>query len=102
MALDNSLDLTLNVRKNDLCPTAFRPITLDTINTRYLFDEWLHIYTHGSLLDFTQGASVEVFFDLFSFYSMSALIRLILTVKSRAFIWSFISFLPVSLLLIRL
>ncbi|GFQ98990.1 hypothetical protein TNCT_473601 [Trichonephila clavata] len=45
MVLDIRLDLTLNVRKNDLCPTALRAIALETINTSYPPDECLHIYT---------------------------------------------------------
>ncbi|GFV31213.1 hypothetical protein TNCV_4315381 [Trichonephila clavipes] len=32
-------------------------------------DEWLYIYTDGSLLDFIKGAGAGVFRDLFSFYS---------------------------------
>ncbi|GFX29718.1 uncharacterized protein TNCV_2750521 [Trichonephila clavipes] len=35
IALDIKLDLTLNVRKNDLCPTALCAIALETINTHY-------------------------------------------------------------------
>ncbi|GFX84689.1 probable RNA-directed DNA polymerase from transposon X-element [Trichonephila clavipes] len=31
-------------------------------------EEWLHIYTDGSLLDFAQGAGIGVFSHLFSFY----------------------------------
>ncbi|GFV60474.1 uncharacterized protein LOC103524116 [Trichonephila clavipes] len=41
---------------------------LETINTRFPPEEWLHIYTDGSLLDFTQGAGIGVFSHLFSFY----------------------------------
>ncbi|GFS52565.1 probable RNA-directed DNA polymerase from transposon BS [Trichonephila clavipes] len=66
--LDIRLDLVLNVRKRDLSPTAFHPIALETINTRFPPEEWLHIYTDGSLLDFAQGASIGVFSHLFSFY----------------------------------
>ncbi|GFU77933.1 transposable element Tc1 transposase [Trichonephila clavipes] len=42
--------------------------TLETINTRFPPEEWLHIYTDGSLLDFAQGAGIGVFSHLFSFY----------------------------------
>ncbi|GFW79375.1 putative transposable element [Trichonephila clavipes] len=62
------LDLVLNVRKRDLSPTALHAITLETINTRFPPEEWLHIYTDGSLLDFAQGAGIGVFSHLFSFY----------------------------------
>ncbi|GFU62773.1 hypothetical protein TNCV_2388131 [Trichonephila clavipes] len=100
MALDIRSDLTLNVRKNDLCPTAVCAIALETIITRYPPDECLHIYAVGSLLDFTQGSGV--FCDLFPSTLMSALIQLIMKVKSRPFIWPFIIFLPIYPLLIRL
>ncbi|GFX60860.1 uncharacterized protein LOC103524116 [Trichonephila clavipes] len=66
--LDIRLDLVLNVRKCDLSPTALHAIALETINTRFPPEEWLHIYTDGSLLDFAQGAGIGVFSHLFSFY----------------------------------
>ncbi|GFW50532.1 uncharacterized protein TNCV_2888351 [Trichonephila clavipes] len=44
------------------------PRALETINTRFSPEEWLHIYTDGSLLDFAQGAGIGVFSHLFSFY----------------------------------
>ncbi|GFW48573.1 uncharacterized protein TNCV_1185951 [Trichonephila clavipes] len=66
--LDIRLDLVLNVRKRDLSPTALHAIALETINTRFPPEEWLHIYTGGSLLDFSQGTGIGVFSHLFSFY----------------------------------
>ncbi|GFV20246.1 uncharacterized protein LOC103524116 [Trichonephila clavipes] len=66
--LDIRLDLVLNVRKRDLSPTALHAIALETINTRFPPEEWLHSYTDGSLLDFAQGAGIGVFSHLFSFY----------------------------------
>ncbi|GFU90902.1 uncharacterized protein LOC103524116 [Trichonephila clavipes] len=66
--LDIRLDLVLNVRKRDLSPTALHAIVLETINTRFSPEEWLHIYTDSSLLDFVQGAGIGVFSHLFSFY----------------------------------
>ncbi|GFV42398.1 uncharacterized protein TNCV_4311282 [Trichonephila clavipes] len=39
--------------------------TLETINTRFPPEKWLHIYTDGSLLDFAQGAGIGVFSHLF-------------------------------------
>ncbi|GFV51125.1 hypothetical protein TNCV_4744021 [Trichonephila clavipes] len=59
------LDLVLNVRKRDLSPTALHAIALETINIRFPPEEWLHIYTDGSLLDFVQGAGIGVFSHLF-------------------------------------
>ncbi|GFX15198.1 uncharacterized protein LOC103521360 [Trichonephila clavipes] len=58
----------LNVKKRDLSPTALHAIALETINTRFPPEEWLHIYTDGSLLDFAQGGGIGVFSHLFSFY----------------------------------
>ncbi|GFV65932.1 uncharacterized protein TNCV_4470221 [Trichonephila clavipes] len=46
--------------------TALHAIALETINTRFPPEEWLHIYTDGSL--FAQGAGIGVFSHLFSFY----------------------------------
>ncbi|GFV39478.1 uncharacterized protein LOC103524116 [Trichonephila clavipes] len=66
--LDIRLDLVLNVRKRDRSPTALHAIALETINTRFPPEEWLHIYTDGSLLDFAQGAGIGVFSHFFSFY----------------------------------
>ncbi|GFX49698.1 uncharacterized protein LOC103524116 [Trichonephila clavipes] len=43
-------------------------VPLETINTRFPLEEWLHIYTDGSLLDFAQGSGIGVFSHLFSFY----------------------------------
>ncbi|GFT94337.1 uncharacterized protein LOC103524116 [Trichonephila clavipes] len=66
--LDIRLDLVLNVRKSDLSPTALHAIALETINTRFPPEEWLYIYTDGSLLDFAQDAGISVLSHLFSFY----------------------------------
>ncbi|GFV08158.1 uncharacterized protein LOC103524116 [Trichonephila clavipes] len=66
--LDIRLDLVLNMRKRDLSPTALHAIALEIINTCFPPEEWLHIYTDGSLLDFAQGAGIGVFSHLFSFY----------------------------------
>ncbi|GFX49462.1 uncharacterized protein LOC103524116 [Trichonephila clavipes] len=66
--IDIRLDLVLNVRKRDISPTALHAIALETINTRFPPEEWLHIYTDGSLLDFAKGAGIGVFSHLFSFY----------------------------------
>ncbi|GFT83407.1 uncharacterized protein LOC103524116 [Trichonephila clavipes] len=43
-------------------------VPLETINTHFPPEEWLHIYTDGSLLDIAQGAGIGVFSHLFSFY----------------------------------
>ncbi|GFX65144.1 probable RNA-directed DNA polymerase from transposon X-element [Trichonephila clavipes] len=56
--LDIRLDLVLNVRKRDLSPTALHAIALETINTRFPQEEWLHIYTDGSRLDFAKALAL--------------------------------------------
>ncbi|GFS73763.1 uncharacterized protein LOC103524116 [Trichonephila clavipes] len=71
--LDIRLDLVLNVRKRDLSPTALHAIALETINTRFPPEEWLHIYTDGSLLDFAQGAGIGVFSHLFFYLHVGPL-----------------------------
>ncbi|GFX27099.1 uncharacterized protein TNCV_440051 [Trichonephila clavipes] len=57
--LDIRLDLVLNVRKRDLSPTALHAIALETINTRFPPEEWLHIYTDGSLLTLPKALALE-------------------------------------------
>ncbi|GFU99454.1 uncharacterized protein LOC103524116 [Trichonephila clavipes] len=46
------------------------PLDYATLDIRLdlVLNEWLHIYTDGSLLDFAQGAGIGVFSHLFSFY----------------------------------
>ncbi|GFV31705.1 hypothetical protein TNCV_3854201 [Trichonephila clavipes] len=43
-------------------------VPLETINTRFPPEEWLHILHRGLTLDFAQGAGIGVFSHLFSFY----------------------------------
>jgi ribonuclease HI len=71
--LDVRLDLVLKVKKDELSPTALRAVALETIHTRFPSDDWIHIYTDGSLLDFSQGAGAGVYSDLFSFYHHAGL-----------------------------
>ncbi|GFU61147.1 uncharacterized protein LOC103524116 [Trichonephila clavipes] len=54
--------------RRSLSPSALHAIALETINTRFPPEKWLHIYTDGSLLDFAQRAGIGVFSHLFSFY----------------------------------
>ncbi|GFS70069.1 uncharacterized protein LOC103524116 [Trichonephila clavipes] len=72
--LDIRLDLALNVRKRDLSPTALHVIALKLSIPASHREEWLHIYTDGSLLDFVQGAGIGVFSHLFSFYLHAGLL----------------------------
>ncbi|GFU17318.1 hypothetical protein NPIL_486281 [Nephila pilipes] len=56
------------VKKRDFYPITLRAIALETLHTCFPPNEWLHINTDGSLLDFTQGASAGVFSYSFSIY----------------------------------
>lgn len=53
---DIRLDLILIVSKLYHCHVALRDMTLETISSCFLPDEWLQIYTDGYLLDFSQSA----------------------------------------------
>ncbi|GFV26849.1 uncharacterized protein TNCV_3455201 [Trichonephila clavipes] len=62
------MTIDISIKIPEICPTALHAIALETINTRFPPEEWLHIYTDGSLLDFAQGAGIGVFSHPFSFY----------------------------------
>ncbi|GFS37790.1 hypothetical protein NPIL_50651 [Nephila pilipes] len=66
MVLDVRLDLIRKVKKRDFCPIALSAIALETIHTGFPLNKWFHIYTDGSLLDFSQGAGA--FGESFVFY----------------------------------
>ncbi|GFU07648.1 uncharacterized protein LOC103523953 [Nephila pilipes] len=68
MVIDARVDLIRKVKKRDFCPIALSAIALETIHTRFPLNEWLHICTDGSLLNFSQGAGAGIFSDSFSFY----------------------------------
>ncbi|GFT63666.1 hypothetical protein NPIL_632671 [Nephila pilipes] len=75
MVLDVRLDLIRKVKKRDFCPIELHVIALETIHIRIAPNEWLHIYTDGSFLDFSQGAGTGnnlpkdyCFSDSFLFY----------------------------------
>ena len=45
-----------------------KDLTLETIHTRYPEDQWLHVYTDGSLQNPEEGARPGITCKLFSFY----------------------------------
>ncbi|KAI5754580.1 hypothetical protein M8J77_009716 [Diaphorina citri] len=66
--IDFSLHLEEDFRKQDIAPTVAKIMALETIHKRYPQENWLHIYTDGSLLNPADGAGAGIFCELFSFY----------------------------------
>ncbi|KAI5738059.1 hypothetical protein M8J77_002519 [Diaphorina citri] len=66
--ITHSLFLEETFRKQDVAPLITKTMALETINTRYPSDDWLHIYTDGSLINPEDGAGAGIFCELFSFY----------------------------------
>ncbi|KAL1447160.1 hypothetical protein WDU94_012235 [Cyamophila willieti] len=66
--IPHSLTLNENIRKEDVAPSVAKVIALDTIHEHYPPNNWLHIYTDGSLQNTEVGAGAGVTCDLFSFY----------------------------------
>ncbi|KAI5720833.1 hypothetical protein M8J77_012264 [Diaphorina citri] len=66
--ITHSLFLEETFRKQDVAPLIAKTMALETINTRYPSDDWLHIYTDGSLINPEDGAGAGIFCELFSFY----------------------------------
>ncbi|KAI5728792.1 hypothetical protein M8J77_021201 [Diaphorina citri] len=65
--LEKTGDNTHNKKDHVSAPEA-KAIALSTIHTRYPAEEWLHIYTDGSLRNPEEGAGAGITCDLFSFY----------------------------------
>ncbi|XP_035214961.1 uncharacterized protein LOC118188593 [Stegodyphus dumicola] len=66
--LDVQLDLEMKVDKKEMSPEQIRTIALETIEQRFPAEEWIHVYTNGSLTNRIQRAGAGVFSKLFSFY----------------------------------
>lgn len=62
----SSLELSEKISKSDTSKEMQKLLTLETINTRYPTEEWLHIYTDGSTKENLTGAGVTC--THFSFY----------------------------------
>ncbi|XP_035213477.1 uncharacterized protein LOC118187377 [Stegodyphus dumicola] len=56
------------VDKKQISPEQIRTIALETIEQRFPAEEWIHVYTDGSLTDRIQGPEAGAFSKLFSFY----------------------------------
>uniref|UniRef100_A0A8D9AVJ4 RNase H type-1 domain-containing protein n=1 Tax=Cacopsylla melanoneura TaxID=428564 RepID=A0A8D9AVJ4_9HEMI len=66
--IPHSLSLNQKFRKEDVAPSVAKVIAQDTIHEYYPPENWLHIYTDGSLQNTEIGAGAGVTCDLFSFY----------------------------------
>ncbi|XP_035213786.1 uncharacterized protein LOC118187637 [Stegodyphus dumicola] len=62
------LDLEMKVDKKEMSPEQIRTIALETIEQRFPAEEWIRVYTDGSLIDRIPRAGAGVFSKLFSFY----------------------------------
>jgi Ribonuclease HI len=61
-------NLEVEMNKQDTAPSVAKTLALDTINSKYPSNNWLHIYTDGSLQDVEEGAGAGIYCELFSFY----------------------------------
>ncbi|XP_035213455.1 uncharacterized protein LOC118187361 [Stegodyphus dumicola] len=66
--LDVRFDLEMKVDKKEMSPEQIRTIALETTEQRFLAEEWIYVYTDGSLTDRIQEAGAGVYGKLFSFY----------------------------------
>ncbi|XP_008487185.1 uncharacterized protein LOC103523953 [Diaphorina citri] len=66
--IDHSLTIEDNFRKQDVAPSVAKVKALEVINTKYPLDQWLHIFTDGSMQNPDDGAGAGISCDLFSFY----------------------------------
>ncbi|GFS96119.1 hypothetical protein TNCV_2709891, partial [Trichonephila clavipes] len=64
----NGTNPDLTLASADIADDVEREL-LETINTRFPPEEWLHIYTDGSPLDFAQGAGIGVLVTSSPFYA---------------------------------
>lgn len=70
MKIEHSLtiDENENFKKHDVAPTVAKAKALETIHTQYPAEQWLHVYTDGSMQDPEKGAGAGITCDLFAFY----------------------------------
>ena len=93
--VDHSLDLNETFNKKSSTPQEAKVFALETIHSRYPTQEWIHIYTDGSLLDHEKGAGAGGTCQFFSFYrqvganttNYDGEIEAIYTALKNLFIW---------------
>lgn len=66
--LQYQLDITDNYKKSKTDPSIMRATALETINLRYPEDQWVHIYTDGSLMEKEGNVGVGIYSKIFCFY----------------------------------
>ncbi|KAJ4429612.1 hypothetical protein ANN_21798 [Periplaneta americana] len=66
--IEYNLNLTEEILKSEVNTKILKQLSLETINIRYPPQNWLHLYTDGSLISREQGASASVTCCLFSLY----------------------------------
>lgn len=66
--LDYQLDITDNYKKCKTDPSIMRATAIETISRRYPEDQWLHIYTDGSLMEKEGNVGMGIYSKIFCFY----------------------------------
>ena len=62
------LHLQQSIVKGEIGTETLRHLALETMNTRYPQDKWLHIFTDGSQIDGYINAGAGIHCELFSCY----------------------------------
>jgi hypothetical protein len=68
IGVDYKLDLLQELKKRDMNRSVMRLAALEAIYTLYPEEEWLHIYTDGSLTEKNGNVRAGIYCKLFSFY----------------------------------
>jgi ribonuclease HI len=68
IGVDYKLDLLQELKKRDMDRSVMRLAALEAIYNVYPEEEWLHIYTDGSLTEKNGNIRVRIYCKLFSFY----------------------------------
>jgi hypothetical protein len=65
---DIKLDLLDVTNKKTDSVDFLKQLASETVNTKYPLEEWLRVYTDGSLMDEGEGVGAGVYSELFSHY----------------------------------
>jgi hypothetical protein len=68
IGVDYKVDLLQQLKKRDTDRSVMRLAALEAIHTLYPEEEWLHIYTDGSLTEKNGNIGAGSYCKLFSFY----------------------------------
>jgi len=60
--------LQQSIVKEEIGTDTLRHLALETMNTRYPPDKWLHIFTDGFQMDGYINAGAGIYYELFSCY----------------------------------